>query len=114
MNPDILSDVVKSKKAQFVMGFAAETDDLLTHAREKLRKKKLDCIVANWVGAGRGFDVDAHEVTLVTQEKEHTFTSTHKVRLAGELVAFIAASLQNSATVMSEQIDETTSPSKNS
>jgi phosphopantothenoylcysteine decarboxylase / phosphopantothenate---cysteine ligase len=96
LNPDILTDVVTSKKALFVMGFAAETDDMLTHAREKLQRKKLDCIVANWVGAGRGFDVDIHEVTVITQETEHVLPHAHKVKLAGELVAIIATSLQNS------------------
>jgi phosphopantothenoylcysteine decarboxylase / phosphopantothenate---cysteine ligase len=96
LNADILTDVVKSKKASFVMGFAAETHDMLTHACEKLQRKGLDCIVANWVGDGRGFDVDEHEVTVITQDTEQTLPHAHKVRLAGELVAFIASSLQNS------------------
>lgn len=101
-NPDILLDVAKSKKAQFVMGFAAETHNLITHARDKLIKKQLNCIVANRVGDGLGFDVDQHEVTVLTQTKEHALTKKHKIRLAGELVAIMAASLQNSGKLIPE------------
>jgi len=105
-NPDILADVAQSKKARFVMGFAAETNDLITHARDKLVNKKLDCIVANWVGEGLGFDVDQHEVTVLTQTKEHKLSKKHKVRLAGELVAILATSLQNSGNLIPECIHE--------
>ncbi|MDF1684699.1 MAG: bifunctional phosphopantothenoylcysteine decarboxylase/phosphopantothenate--cysteine ligase CoaBC [Legionellaceae bacterium] len=105
-NPDILADVAVSKKARFVMGFAAETNHLITHARDKLVKKKLDCIVANKVGEGLGFDVDQHEVTVLTPTKEHKLSRKHKVRLAGELVAIIAASLQNSGKLIPELTDE--------
>ena len=65
-------------------------------------KKKLDCIVANKVGEGLGFDVDQHEVTVLTHTKEQTLSKKHKVRLAGELVAIIAASLQNSGNLIPE------------
>jgi len=88
------------------MGFAAETHDLITHAREKLVKKKLDCVVANWVGEGLGFDVDQQEVMVLTQTQEHALSIKHKVRLAGELVAILAASLQNSENLMPEFTDE--------
>lgn len=101
-NPDILAAVALSNQAQFVMGFAAETENLITHAREKLIKKKLDCIVANWVGEGLGFDVDHHEVTVLTHTQKHTLSKKHKVRLAGELVAIIAVSLQNSGNLIAE------------
>jgi len=101
-NPDILAAVALSNQARFVMGFAAETDNLITHAREKLIKKKLDCIVANWVGEGVGFDVDHHEVTVLTHTQKHTLSKKHKVRLAGELVAIIAVSLQNSSNLIAE------------
>lgn len=101
-NPDILADVVQRKKARFVMGFAAETHDLITHARTKLVNKQLDCIVANWVGEGLGFDMDEHEVTVLTQTKAFVLSKKHKVRLAGELVAILAASLQNSDKLIPE------------
>nr|MCH9717898.1 bifunctional phosphopantothenoylcysteine decarboxylase/phosphopantothenate--cysteine ligase CoaBC [Gammaproteobacteria bacterium] len=44
-NPDILADVAATQKARFVMGFAAETDEVIENARIKLNTKKLDCIV---------------------------------------------------------------------
>ncbi len=94
-NIDILADVAASKLALFVVGFAAETTDLLIHAREKLQKKQLDMIVANHVGPGRGFDVDANEVMVIMSNAEHALSYKHKVRLAGELIAIIAESLQN-------------------
>jgi phosphopantothenoylcysteine decarboxylase/phosphopantothenate--cysteine ligase len=98
-NSDILADVARSQKARFVMGFAAETNDVIAHARVKLEKKKLDCIVANKVGQGLGFDADEHELTVLTQSTELKLAKTHKMRLAGQLVAFLASSLQNSEHV---------------
>ncbi|MCH9756406.1 MAG: bifunctional phosphopantothenoylcysteine decarboxylase/phosphopantothenate--cysteine ligase CoaBC [Gammaproteobacteria bacterium] len=94
-NPDILAEVSLSKQAKYVMGFAAETDDLMLNARAKLERKKLDCIVANWVGDGFGFDVDEQAVTVLTKTGEQVLPIAHKVRLAGQLVAILAASLQN-------------------
>jgi len=109
-NPDILLDVALSKKARFVMGFAAETDNLIAHARDKLVKKQVNCMVANWVGDGLGFDVDEHELTVMTPEKEIVLVKAHKVRLAGELVAILAASLQNSGKLMPEFAHEPSYP----
>ncbi|MGD8573703.1 MAG: bifunctional phosphopantothenoylcysteine decarboxylase/phosphopantothenate--cysteine ligase CoaBC, partial [Gammaproteobacteria bacterium] len=57
-NPDILADVAALEKRPFCVGFAAETDDLEKHAREKLTSKKIDLVAANWVGGGRAFDTD--------------------------------------------------------
>ena len=59
----------KDKRAdQTFVGFAAETNDVLAHARGKLEKKNLDMIVANDVTApGAGFDVNTNIVTLITK-----------------------------------------------
>ncbi|MDX2345668.1 MAG: bifunctional phosphopantothenoylcysteine decarboxylase/phosphopantothenate--cysteine ligase CoaBC [Legionella sp.] len=102
-NPDILADVARSKKACFVMGFAAETNDVIAYARKKLEKKQLNCIVANQVGNGLGFDTDEHAATILTQSTQINLSKTHKTRLAGQLVAFLATSLQNSEHVSSEK-----------
>jgi len=65
-NPDILAEVGKSKGGRIVVGFAAETDDLLDNAAKKLAEKNLDLIVANDVGqTGAGFDVDTNIVRLM-------------------------------------------------
>ncbi len=68
-NPDVARAVGEGKRAgQTLVGFAAETDDLLANARQKLSKKNLDLIVANDVTQpGAGFGVDTNIVTLVTR-----------------------------------------------
>lgn len=64
-NPDILAAVAKAKKEQLVIGFAAETHDLESHAKAKLKSKNLDLIVANDVSCPQaGFDVDTNLVRL--------------------------------------------------
>ncbi len=94
-NPDILSTVAASGKASLVVGFAAETTDLIHYATEKLKLKKLDMIVANQVGQGLGFDSDMNQVTVITKNKQIDLPLTHKTRLAGQIIAIIAATLQN-------------------
>ena len=69
-NPDILLEVASQRETSgrplAVVGFAAETEDLLANAREKLTRKRLDLIVANDVSAAdSGFAVDTNRVTLV-------------------------------------------------
>ncbi|MBU1248484.1 MAG: bifunctional phosphopantothenoylcysteine decarboxylase/phosphopantothenate--cysteine ligase CoaBC, partial [Proteobacteria bacterium] len=69
-NPDILRDMGKSKKAdQYLIGFAAETDDLEGNGRGKLERKNLDMIVANFVGRpGTGFASSTNEIMLLDRE----------------------------------------------
>ena len=65
-NPDILATMGERKRAdQVVVGFAAETDDLVDNARAKLVSKHADLIVGNLVGDGRGFAADDNEVVFV-------------------------------------------------
>ncbi|HEY5674608.1 MAG TPA: bifunctional phosphopantothenoylcysteine decarboxylase/phosphopantothenate--cysteine ligase CoaBC [Malonomonas sp.] len=65
-NPDILAELGALKGEQVLVGFAAETERLLVHAAEKLRKKNLDLIVANDVSkAGAGFNVDTNIVRIL-------------------------------------------------
>ncbi len=67
---DILAEIARRRRANHcVVGFAAETDDVLENAAEKLRTKRLDLIVANDVTQeGAGFEVDTNIVTLVYPE----------------------------------------------
>ncbi|MBQ7304615.1 MAG: bifunctional phosphopantothenoylcysteine decarboxylase/phosphopantothenate--cysteine ligase CoaBC, partial [Clostridia bacterium] len=69
-NPDIAAAVGAAKKpGQTLVGFAAETENLLDNARRKLDKKKLDMIVANDVSKpGAGFNVDTNIATLITRD----------------------------------------------
>ncbi len=63
---DILSELGRAKGGRVLVGFAAETDRVIEHAREKLRGKKLDMIVANDVTAeGAGFGVDTNRITIL-------------------------------------------------
>ena len=70
-NPDILKTIAASKTNQFVVGFAAETQNLLDNAEKKLNSKNADVILANNVAqAGAGFGVDTNKMTLL--QKNHT------------------------------------------
>lgn len=80
-----------------MVGFAAETTDVVHYATEKLQRKKLDMIVANSVGKGLGFDSEVNQVTVITKNKQIELPLTHKTRLAGQIIAIIAATLQNDA-----------------
>lgn len=65
-NPDILAELGRIKTNQFLVGFAAETQDLLKNAAEKLRKKNLDMLVANDVtAAGAGFESNTNIVKVL-------------------------------------------------
>ena len=69
-NPDILKKLGHSKReGQVVIGFAAETTNVLEYAKAKLEKKKADAIIANDVSNSRiGFNSDHHQVTLLTKD----------------------------------------------
>ena len=59
--PDILRAVGAVEGKRFVIGFAAETDDLESNARRKLHAKGCDLVVANPVGGSTGFDTDLNQ-----------------------------------------------------
>ena len=68
-NPDILAELGKLKGNRLLVGFAAETADLLENARKKLTEKNLDLIVANDVSrSDAGFDVDTNAVRLLYRD----------------------------------------------
>ena len=94
-NPDIVSAVVLSKKTAYTVAFAAETHDLLHHAENKLRTKKVDMVIANQVGHGQGFDVDDNQAMILTKTDSIELPSNHKVRLAGQIIAILAEKLQH-------------------
>ncbi|MEE2986770.1 MAG: bifunctional phosphopantothenoylcysteine decarboxylase/phosphopantothenate--cysteine ligase CoaBC [Nitrospinota bacterium] len=67
--PDILKEVSKTRSHQLVVGFAAETENLVQSASDKLKNKNLDLIVANDISApGIGFQSDANQVTLIDRD----------------------------------------------
>lgn len=89
-NPDILKSVALLAKRPYVIGFAAETENLIENAKAKLRHKNLDMIIANPVGDKMGFLQEENEVVVLTQGKQQAFGKMHKQKLARELIAFIS------------------------
>jgi phosphopantothenoylcysteine decarboxylase / phosphopantothenate---cysteine ligase len=88
-NPDILATVAQSGPARpaLVVGFAAETENVLEHARQKLNRKGCDVIVANAVGAGTGvFGGPNNEVHIVTRDSVSSWPSMSKDAVAQRLV----------------------------
>ena len=96
-NPDILATVAhrKSKRPQLVIGFAAETDDLLANAKAKLARKGCDWIVANDVSPSTGImGGDINTVHIVTTEGIESWPPRSKDEVARALIERIAASLK--------------------
>jgi phosphopantothenoylcysteine decarboxylase/phosphopantothenate--cysteine ligase len=92
---DILLSLGKNKKpGQILVGFAAETDDLLQNAQGKLERKNLDYIAANIVGIpGRGFGADNNAITLLGRDGSKTeFALQSKEALAESLLSFVLES----------------------
>lgn len=92
-NPDILKTVGETKKpGQVVVGFAAETENLVENAQAKLVKKHADLIVANNVlEAGAGFNKDTNKVTLVTADQEPIQVAAKlKTEVAEDIIALVA------------------------
>ena len=90
-NPDIVATIASHPQRPFTIGFAAETEKLLEHARGKLARKKLDMIIANDVAQqGIGFNSDDNAVTVVTRHGEQNLLLASKTQLARQLIALIA------------------------
>jgi phosphopantothenoylcysteine decarboxylase/phosphopantothenate--cysteine ligase len=90
-NPDVLATLGASKTDQLVIGFAAETDDVIDNARKKLIKKHADMIVANEVGSDKVFGKDDDEIWLVTSAGEDHLPRATKKELAGIILDKIQA-----------------------
>src|SRR5438270_5612804 len=81
--PDILKELSLKKGAQIVVGFAAETENVLENARQKLVSKNLDAIVVNDVSReGVGFDSDRNAVTIITRDDVVEVPETTKWEVA--------------------------------
>ncbi len=90
-NPDILATIAEREQRPFLVGFAAETEDVLRYARGKLEAKKLDLIAANQVGLpGSGFDSSDNEITLIWADGEMALPRASKRELARALLEQVA------------------------
>lgn len=80
---DILAEVARRKTSQVVVGFAAETENVLENARKKLASKSLDAIVVNDVSReGIGFDSDRNAVTIISHSEVVEVSETSKWEVA--------------------------------
>ncbi len=93
-NPDIVATIASHPQRPYTVGFAAETEKLLEHARGKLERKKLDMIIANDVAQqGIGFNSDDNAVTVVTRHSEQQLQLASKTQLARQLISLITVQL---------------------
>lgn len=97
-NPDIIADARRQYPQKFIVGFAAETEKLAEHAREKLQRKKLDLIAANWVGNGRAFDRDDNTLHVYWDGGERTLGPGDKRDVADALARLIGERYPSRAT----------------
>lgn len=92
---DILHYLGQHKTTQFLVGFAAETSNLLAYAKEKLQRKNLDMIVANDVSQqSQGFQSQKNEVTLITATQQYQIPLQDKKDIAKEILLAIVKQLE--------------------
>lgn len=93
-NPDIVAAMAANTRRPFTVGFAAETRDVLTYAREKLQRKALDMIVANDVSdPSIGFNSELNEAVVLWRDGEQALARTGKGNMARQIVQLIASRL---------------------
>jgi phosphopantothenoylcysteine decarboxylase/phosphopantothenate--cysteine ligase len=91
-NPDIVASIAARADRPMVIGFAAETQNVLEYARDKRKRKKLDMIIANDVSKpGQGFDSSENEVWVLSDAGEKHLARSTKTDLATQIVASIVA-----------------------
>lgn len=88
---DILATLSLANPRLFSVGFAAETNDVLTYARSKLERKGLQMVAANLVGEGKAFDQATNALEVVWQGGSTSLPEMHKQQLAHELMKLISA-----------------------
>lgn len=97
-NPDILAELGRRKTHQLLIGFAAETENLIENAGEKLTKKNLDLIVANDVsGRETGFESENNRVTLLSPEGSRSLALMSKIGVAEVILDEVSGLLARKA-----------------
>ena len=90
-NPDIISKIAQLKDKPFVVGFAAETNDIVSNGRDKLKRKNLDMLFAN--NATETFNSDSIYVTALTETSETELKAGNKNVVARNMLQLIATAL---------------------
>lgn len=94
-NPDIIASVASALPRPFTVGFAAETESLLDHARAKLKKKNLDMVIANDVSdTSIGFNSDDNRTVVLWDDHEEALPVMSKRNTAAKIIEFIADRLK--------------------
>jgi phosphopantothenoylcysteine decarboxylase/phosphopantothenate--cysteine ligase len=93
-NPDIIASVARLPNPPFTVGFAAETENLLTYARQKLEKKRLNLVVANDVAdSSIGFNSDNNGTTIISADATVALPVASKRQVATRIIEAIATHL---------------------
>jgi phosphopantothenoylcysteine decarboxylase / phosphopantothenate---cysteine ligase len=104
---DIVAELAKAKQreSKIIIGFAAETENVLENARKKLFSKSLDAIVVNDVGKpGIGFDSDRNAVTILSNDEVITIAESAKSDIAAQVLKFVAGLKQKRALSQSSRV----------
>ena len=98
-NPDILSSISKKYPDKYIVGFAAETENVEDNAKDKLINKKLNMIIANDVSdTSIGFDSDNNEVMIITQNKSILAKKDSKLNIARNIIDLITKEIKDVIT----------------
>ena len=100
-NPDIITEVAAMSPRPLMVGFAAETDDVLAYARGKLHAKGLDLVVANRVGPGVAFDCDDNALTVLDAAGDTDLGHGSKRALADRLMILVADRIKSKSAAAS-------------
>ena len=93
-NPDIVAAIASGEPRPFTVGFAAETNDVVASAREKMQRKGLDMIVSNDVSLQNiGFNSDDNEVTVIWSTGEQVLPQSSKTSIARQIIELIAGQI---------------------
>ena len=94
-NPDIIATVANSEPKPFTIGFAAETENIIEYARQKLVAKNLDMIIANDVGDDDiGFNSDQNRTTILWPDRTEALPMMSKSALASHIIELIAETVE--------------------
>ena len=93
-NEDILKYVSDNFSESYIVGFAAETSDVIENAKKKLLTKNLDMIVSNDISdKSIGFDVDENEVNVITKDETLLLKKDKKIRIARQILKIISENI---------------------
>ena len=93
-NEDILKYVSDNFSESYIVGFAAETSDVIENAKKKLLTKDLDMIISNDISdKSIGFDVDENEVNVITKDETLLLKKDKKIRIARQILKIISENI---------------------